>query len=159
MLMRISKFYPIAGGHFPEASRGNSADDRIEFQGSGGEMKNLSWRQSLRAVAFFLSLCVAVIFVVRAVRPIIYWHYHQDEPIRGWMNLGYVAHSYHVPPHVLHSALGLPDKPDKRPLREIAREQNRSMDEIRSLLLQAIVQARQPYPASPSPPTNSGASP
>ena len=123
-------------------------------------MKKLTWRQSVVAVAFLVSLSLATFFVVRAVRPMIYWHYHQDEPIRGWMTLGYVAHSYHVPPHVLHSALGLPDKPpDKRPLREIAKAQNRSMDEIRSLLLQAIDQARLPHPASPSPPTNSGASP
>ena len=122
-------------------------------------MKKLTWRQSLVAVAFLLSLILGIFFVIRAVRPAIYWHYHQDEPIRGWMTLGYVAHSYHVPPHVLHSALGLPDKPDKRPLREIAKSQNRSMDEIRTLLLQAIIQARRPNPASPSPPTKPGASP
>ena len=122
-------------------------------------MKNLRWRKSVVAVAFLVSLSVSVFFVVRTVRPLIYWHYHQDEPIRGWMTLGYVAHSYHVPPHVLHQALGLPDKPDRRPLREIAKEQNRSIDEIRTLLLEAIVQARPPHPASPSPPTNSGASP
>jgi hypothetical protein len=122
-------------------------------------VKNLKWRQSLVAVAFLLAVSVGVFFVVRAVRPVIYWHYHQDEPIRGWMNLGYVAHSYHVPPHVLHAALGLPDKPDRRPLREIAKEQNRSIDEIRTLLLEAIVQARRPYPASPPPQTNPGASP
>ena len=122
-------------------------------------MKKLTWRQSLVAVAFLVSLSLAIFFVVRTVRPLIYWHYHQDEPIRGWMNLGYVAHSYHVPPHALHSALGVSDKPDKRPLREIAKEQNRSMDEIRTLLLEAIVQARRPNPASPSPPTNPGGSP
>ena len=110
-------------------------------------------------MAFLLSLSVAVIFVVRAVRPAIYWRYHQDEPIRGWMNLGYVAHSYHVHPHVLHSALGLPDSPDRRPLREIAKEQNRSMDEIRRLLLQAINQERSPSQVSPSPPTPPQASP
>ena len=28
-------------------------------------------------------------FVVRAVRPAIYGHYHQDEPIRAWMNIGF----------------------------------------------------------------------
>ena len=115
-------------------------------------MKNLNWRQGVVALAFFLSLSVAVFFVIRAVRPAIYWHYHQDEPIRGWMNVGYVAHSYHVPPHVLYRALGLPPRPpDKRPLREIARAQNRSMDEIRTVLLDAIVHARPPYPP-PSPP-------
>ena len=123
-------------------------------------MKKLTWRQSVVAVAFLVSLSLATFFVVRSVRPMIYWHYHQDEPIRGWMTMGYVAHSYHVPPHVLHSALGLPDKPpDKRPLREIAKAQNRSLDEIRTVLLGAIAQARRTYPASPSPPTSPGASP
>ena len=122
-------------------------------------MKKFTWRQSVVAVAFLLSLSLAIFFVVRAVRPVIYWHYHQDEPIRGWMTLGYVAHSYHVPPHVLHAALGLPDTPDRRPLREIAKAQNRSMDEIRTLLLEAIVQARRPYAAPASPPTNPEASP
>src|SRR5882762_2824472 len=122
-------------------------------------MKKLTWRQSVVALAFLVSLSLAIFFVVHAVRPMIYWHYHQDEPIRGWMSLGYVAHSYHVPPHVLHQALGLPDKPDKRPLREIAKEQNRSIDEVRTVLLQAITQTRQPHPESPSPPVNPEASP
>ena len=118
-------------------------------------MKKLSWRQSLVGIAFLLSLCVTIVFVVRAVRPVIYWHYHHDEPIRGWMTMGYVAHSYHVPPHVLHQNLGLPDKPpDKRPLREIAKAQNRSIDDIRTLLLAAIAQARQPSSASTSRPPN-----
>jgi hypothetical protein len=123
-------------------------------------MKKFGWKQSVLGLAFLLSLSVAVFFIVRAVRPAIYWHYHRDEPIRGWMNVGYVAHSYHVPPHVLYRALGLPHKPpDKRPLREIAKAQNRSMDEIRALLLDAIVHARPPYPPPSPPPPNPEASP
>jgi hypothetical protein len=122
-------------------------------------MKKLTWRQSVVLVAFVLSVSLGILFVIRAVRPAIYWHYHEDEPIRGWMTIGYVAHSYHVPPHVLHQALGLPDKPDRRPLREIAKEQNRSMDEIRRLLLKAVEQARPLHRVSPSPPTNLEASP
>src|ERR1700704_605758 len=115
-------------------------------------MKKFGWRQSVLALAFLLSLSVAVFFIVRAVRPIVYWHYHQDEPIRGWMNIGYVAHSYHVPPHVLYQALGLPHKPpDRQPLREIAKEQNRSMEEIRTALLVAIVRARPPNRPPPDP--------
>jgi hypothetical protein len=120
-------------------------------------MKKISWRKSLVAVAFFLSLALGIVFVIRAVRPAVYWHYHQDEPIRGWMTMGYVAHSYHVPPVVLHQALGLPEKPDRRPLREIAKAQNRSMDEITTALLGAIARARRPYP--PSPPLHPEASP
>ena len=127
-------------------------------QALGETLKNFSWRQWALALAFLLAVSVTVLFGVRAVRPIIYWHYHRDEPISGWMNVGYVAHSYHVPQHVLYQALGLPLKPrDRRPLREIAKAQNRSMDEIRALLMDAIVHARPPYP--PPPPTDSGSSP
>jgi hypothetical protein len=123
-------------------------------------MKTFGWRQAVVALAFFLSLSVAVIFLGRALRPAIYWHYHQDEPIRGWMNVGYVAHSYHVPPYVLHQALGLSLKtPDRRPLREIAKAQNRSMDEIRTVLLDAIAHARPPYPPPSPPPADRGGAP
>jgi membrane protein DedA with SNARE-associated domain len=58
------------------------------------------------------------------------------------MSVGYVAHSYHVEPDVLYLALGLPDKPpDKRPLRKIAKVQHRSMDEIKTVLQDAITHA------------------
>jgi hypothetical protein len=124
------------------------------------QLKKVRWRQTAMVVAFLLSLSVAAFFVVRVVRPIIYWHNHQDVPIRGWMTVGYVAHSYHVPPHVLYQALGLPHKPpDKRPLREIAKAQQRSMDEINAVLITAIVHARPPYPPPPPPPPDPESSP
>jgi hypothetical protein len=123
-------------------------------------MKKFGWRQSVVAAAFLLSLSVGIFFVVRAVRPAIYWHYHKDEPIESWMSVGYVAHSYHVPPHVLFLAVGLPHKPpDKRPLSEIAKAQNRSMDEIKTVLLETIVHARPPYPPPPPPAPDPGRSP
>ena len=116
-------------------------------------MKNLNWRQWTIALTCLLFVSVGVFFLVRAVRPAIYWHYHQDEPIRGWMNVGYVAHSYNVPPHVLYRALGLPHKPpDKRPIRDIARAQNRSVAVVIAVLKDAIVHARPPYPPPPPPP-------
>jgi hypothetical protein len=110
-------------------------------------MKNLNWRQWIVALTFILFLSAGVFFLVRAVRPAIYWRYHRDEPIRAWMSVGYVAHSYHVPPHVLYSALGLPPRPpDRRPIRDIAREQNRSVDEVIGVLQNAIIHSRPPYP-------------
>jgi hypothetical protein len=58
------------------------------------------------------------------------------------MTVGYVAHSYRVPPHVLYLALDLPHAPpNKRPLRDIAKLQHRSMDQIRAILQNAVVQA------------------
>lgn len=116
-------------------------------------MRKLSGQQWAVVLAFVLVVCGTVFFAVRAIRPAIYWHYHQDEEINGWMNVDYVAHSYHVPPHVLYLALGLPHRPpDKRPLRDIAKAQNRSMDEIKAILLDAIVHSRPPYPPPPPPP-------
>jgi len=119
-------------------------------------MKNLGWRQWLMVLAFLLVVSFTGLFAVRTVRRAIYWHYHQDEPIRPWMNLGYIAHSYSVPPWVLHQALGLPPKPDRRPIREIAREQHRSVDEVIAILQDAIVHARPPYPPPGPPPPREG---
>jgi hypothetical protein len=118
-------------------------------------MKNLGWRQWLVVLAFVLVVAFTGLFAVRTVRRAIYWHYHQDEPIRPWMSLGYIAHSYNVPPWVLRQALGLPPTthgPDRRPIREIAREQHRSVDEIIAILQDAIVHSRPPYPPPGPPP-------
>lgn len=121
-------------------------------------MKKLSSRQWLVVLAFVLVVSFTGLFAVRTVRRAIYWHYHQDEPIRPWMNLGYIAHSYSVPPWVLHQALGLPQKPDRRPVREIARAQNRPVDEVIAVLQNAIVHSRPPYPPpGPPPPPDNGA--
>ncbi len=120
-------------------------------------MKSFSSRQWLVVLAFVLVLSFTALFAVRTVRRTIYWHYHQDEPIRPWMNLGYIAHSYSVPPWVLHQALGLAQKPDRRPIREIARAQNRSVDEVIAILQNAIVHSRPPYPPpGPPPPLDNG---
>ena len=61
-------------------------------------MKKFGWQQWLVVLAFVLVVSFTGMFAVRTVRRAIYWHYHQDEPIRAWMSLGYVAHSYNVPP-------------------------------------------------------------
>lgn len=72
-----------------------------------------------------------------------YWREHKDEPIRGWMTLGYISRSYHVPPPVLKEALDLPpDTPDRRPLSKIARSQDRSVDELIGILNNAIERER-----------------
>jgi len=119
-------------------------------------MNKLNLRQWGVVLVFLLVVFATVVFAVRTIRPAIYWHYHQDEPISEWMNIEYVAHSYKVPPHVLFLALEMPHKPpDKRPLRDIAKAQNKSMDEIKATLMDAIVHARPPYPPPPPPPKDS----
>jgi hypothetical protein len=68
------------------------------------------------------------------------------------MNIPYIAHAYHVPPDVVHQALGLPPgHPDRRPLWQIAREQGRSPNELIKNVTTAINQARPPRPPTPGP--------
>lgn len=115
-------------------------------------MRIHGWRQWTVVIAFVVTLGVTGLFAARTIQKALYWRAHTDEPIHGWMTVGYVAHSYHVPPHVLYKALGLPHKPpDKRPLREIASAQNRSLDDVRAVLMDAIIHARPPYPPPPPP--------
>ena len=83
---------------------------------------------------------------VRTISAALYWNAHRDEPIERWMTIGYVAHSYHVPPPVLHEALGLAPAPDHRPLGRIARESGQSFDQVAAKLTYAIVHVRPPYP-------------
>jgi hypothetical protein len=116
------------------------------------KLRKFRWQQWLVVAIFLLSAGFAAFKTVHMVRRAIYWQSHSDEPIRDWMSVGYVAHSYRVPLYLLYQALGLPDQPpDRRPLREIARTQHRSIDKIGAVLQSAITHARPPYPAPPSP--------
>ncbi|WP_172746768.1 hypothetical protein [Neorhizobium sp. T25_13] len=93
--------------------------------------------------AFLLAATVSGVLAVRLVVRTIYWSAHQNEPIEGWMPLGYVAHSYGVSPVVLQTALGLPiGIRDRRPLSEVAAEQGKSFEEARKALEAAIAADR-----------------
>ena len=107
-------------------------------------LKGLNWQQWAVVAAFVLVAGFTALHAFRAVRHALYWPHHRDEPIHAWMSVGYVARSYHVPPHVLYEALGLQHQPhDRKPIRQIAREQNRPVHEIIDVLQEAIARARQ----------------
>lgn len=119
-------------------------------------MRRLNWKQWTAIAALALVVLFTGLFAVRTFRRAIYWRMHRDEVIRPWMSLPYVAHSYRVPPHVLYDALKLEHPPhDRRPIRQIAKEQNRSVNDVIKTLSDAIGRARQPGPASGPPPGRS----
>jgi len=120
-------------------------------------VKAFRWHQWLVVGMFLLVAGFTTYKAVNMTRQMIYWQAHRDEPIHGWMNVGYVAHSYRVPPDVLYLALELPQTPDKRPLRDIAKAQQRSMDDIRGTLQSAIIHARPPNPRPDPIPDQGGA--
>jgi hypothetical protein len=113
-------------------------------------VRKLGWQQWLVLGLFLAALTVAGLFGVRAVRRAAYWRSHRDVPIRPWMSIPYVAHSYRVPPRVLYEAVGVKPQPppDRRPIRLLAREQGRTAEELISELQEAVARASRPPPPS-----------
>lgn len=116
-------------------------------------------RQLLLVSALLLALLVTFFFGTRAFRR--FRDRPTDEPIREWMNIPYVAHSYHVPPDILFQALNLPVErpPNRRPIRRIAQDLNLTTTEVIKRLEEAIAQERAsrappPVPPLPTPPPN-----
>ena len=123
-------------------------------------MKKLEWHQWLLVALFLGAVFLTGLFGFRAVRHAIYWHNHRDEPIHSWMSVAYVARSYRVPPHLLYRAIGLPPtERDRRPLREIAREQNRPVETLISELKDAIIHSRSPDQLPEPPPVSTDGGP
>jgi hypothetical protein len=120
-------------------------------------MKRFGSKEWIAVVAFVSIVSLTALFAVRTVRRTIYWRLHQDETIRPWMTIPYVAHSYRVPPVVLYEALAIDHPPhDRRPIREIAQKQNRPVGELITALQTAIARARSlPPPGQPTPPGRS----
>jgi hypothetical protein len=118
-------------------------------------MKRLGWRRWIILIAFLLAASFAGLFAVRTVRHAVYWNSHRDEVIRPWMSVPYVARSYRVPPHVLYRAINLEPAPrDRRPLRDIAFEQNRPVESLAAELQSAVAEFRahpERYPPPPPP--------
>jgi hypothetical protein len=115
-------------------------------------MKRLNWKQWTAIAALVVVVLLTSLFAVRTFRRAIYWRMHRDEVIRPWMSLPYVAHSYRVPPHVLYDALKIEHPPhDRRPIRQIAKEQNRPVNDVIKTLSDTIARNRQ-QPSSNGPP-------
>lgn len=119
------------------------------------KIKKFNRVQKLILAVFLIFLTFTGYQIFHTVRHTINWRERRNESIQGWMRIRNVARANGVPPSVLYEALGLPpEPPDRRPLVEIARSQNRSMEEIRTLLQNAIIQERLRNPS-----TEAGGSP
>jgi hypothetical protein len=118
----------------------------------------LNWTTLVLLLGLVVSLALIVIFSLRVMHSV---RHPQNEPIRAWMSVPYIAHSYHVPAADLYTAIGLPgDRRDRRPLMAIAREQRRPVSELIQAVYDAIVQAHPTVlPPSPIPSIPSGSVP
>ena len=114
------------------------------------------WRTNrLLVIAFTVALALTLFFAVRTVMFYAYWSQHRDQPIEPWMTLGYIGHSWNVPPETLGQSIGLePEKPDRRPIGRIAHDLGVNLGDLEASILQAIDTERRLHPelAPPPPP-------
>ena len=114
-------------------------------------VRNYRWKRGLLILGLAISLALIGIFTIRTVHNIP--HARVDEPIRPWMNVPYIAHSYHVAARILYQALGLAATSpfDRRPLSEIGRDQHRPVQTLISLLEGVIHEVRTGTLTPPAP--------
>jgi hypothetical protein len=99
------------------------------------------------AVAFSVTIAGTFIFAFRAGRYARRLRF-ENEPIRPWMSIPFIAHTHHVPPGILFHALGIEPRPhDHRPLRIIAREQSRPLNDVIHDVERALEQAGHQHPS------------
>jgi hypothetical protein len=88
------------------------------------------WRKLVFVLALIVAIAGTFVFGFRAGSHVrrIRW---QNEPIRPWMSVPFIAHTHHVRPEILFQAIGLPpNERDRRPLRRIARAEGRPVADV-----------------------------
>jgi hypothetical protein len=108
-------------------------------------------RKLLFALALILAIAGTFVFGFRAGTHARQIRRH-NEPIRPWMSLPFIAHTQHVRQELLYRAIGLePREHDRRPLRVIARQENRSVANIIRDLENTIASAPRSNPDGKAP--------
>jgi hypothetical protein len=98
-------------------------------------------RQLLLALALVLAIAGTFVFGYRAGRHARHIR-RQNEPVRAWMSVPFIAHSHHVRPEILFEAAGVPPgQHDRRPLRSIAREEKRPVEDVIRAVENALANA------------------
>jgi hypothetical protein len=111
------------------------------------KLRGFSRTQRVVLAAFVLVLAFTGFYSYRTYQSAVFWQEHRDEPIAGWMRVGFVAASYQVPRSELNRAVGLPPNVrDRRPLSEIAEDQGRPFEEVKADLERAISDLRTKRP-------------
>lgn len=97
----------------------------------------------LLLLGFCLAVAATFFFGYRAGRTSrrIRW---QNEPIRPWMSVPFIAHVHHTRSEPLFQAIGVPPDPrDRRPIRDIARTEKRPVADLIRNLDKALAEAGQ----------------
>ena len=102
---------------------------------------------AILTVAFLIALAGTFSLAWRAGRHARRLHW-ENEPIRPWMSVPFIAHTHHVSTDSLFRAIGLPPHHhDRRPLRIIAREEHKPVAELMQQLDRALAAQGHVHPA------------
>jgi len=120
-------------GPDPAAGELRSKKSYIEFVG-----KTSRWTLAI-GLAFVLAIGGTFVFAYRVGRQARRMR-AENEPIRAWMSVPFIAHTHHVPASALFQAIGVqPREPhDWRSIRQIARDVNRPVPDLTAQLQRAI---------------------
>ena len=106
-----------------------------------GALRHLWIRHRPALVGLVVALAVVAFFVARFVAFSLYWADpdHRRQPPQAWMTPRYISLAWDIPPGEVMRALGVADRPDRRPtLAEIARRREVPVevviDEVRRLI-------------------------
>jgi hypothetical protein len=58
--------------------------------------------------AFLLACAVTLFFAGTTLWRAAYWATHDEEPVAGWMTVGYIGHSWGIDPRALDAMAGFP---------------------------------------------------
>lgn len=95
-------------------------------------MIGLFRRHPVLVSAFVLALLLSLFFATRIVVRTVYWSQHRDQPVAGWMTVGYVGKSWGLDPREIDQRAGLPVPENGKPftLDQIAKDRGLPVDEI-----------------------------
>ena len=105
-----------------------------------------TWKRTLAVgLAFVVAITGTFVFAFRVGRQVRHIR-TENEPIRAWMSVPFIAHAHHLPANVLFEAIGVQTREprDRRSVRRIARDLNRPVPELMAQLQRAIDAAAQP---------------
>lgn len=103
---------------------------------------NRPLRWALR-IGFVLALGLTLFFSARLTLTAIYFSNHRDQPIEGWMPVGYVGRSWSIPSEVMAEILGVePGALPRRSLSQIARDRGIPEQDLIAQIQQAITRLR-----------------
>jgi hypothetical protein len=100
--------------------------------------------------AFLLACAFTLFFIARFAFQAVYWSTHQDQPIRPWMTVGYIARSWDLDPRQLDTIANLPlphVMGHPQPLSEIAKDRGVPVEDIIAEVERGIATIRLQKPA------------